>query len=160
MKEKMLPSELLITRTKKKRIYPVFAEIDEEHLKLADELIEVYKNFEGKKKSEIDEIVAEFEQGLNFKRVRGLRTLLERRCIFQSKFTVEPVLVRKAVFEAASCKKVINRKERERVIEDVAYKLNISTDDLEHSLWADQESEVVLDDFSPLKPEELLKLYC
>ena len=155
----MLPSELLITRTKKKRIYPVFAEIDEEHLKLADELIEVYKNFEGKKKSEIDEIVAEFEQGLNFKRVRGLRTLLERRCIFQSKFTVEPVLVRKAVFEAASRKKVINRKERERVIEDVAYKLNISTDDLEHSLWADQESEVVLDDFSPLKPEELLKLY-
>nr|QNO53626.1 hypothetical protein NGENPBHE_00026 [Methanosarcinales archaeon ANME-1 ERB6] len=155
----MLPGELLITRTKKGRVYPAFAEIDEQHLELADELIEVYKDFEGKKKSEIDEIVAEFEHGLNFKLVRGLRTLLERRCIFKSKFAVEPVVARRAVFEAASSKKITNRKEREKVIETVAKKLNISVDDLELSLWADQESEVVLDDFALLKPEELLKLY-
>ncbi len=155
----MLPGELLVTKTKKNRIYPVFAEIDEEHQELAVELIEVYINFVGKKKSEIDEIVAEFEQGLNFKLVRGLRTLLERRCIFKSKFTVEPVLARKAVFEAASIKKITNRNEREEVIGNVAKKLNISVDDLEQSLWADQESEVVLDDFAALTPEELLKLY-
>ena len=155
----MLPGELLITRTKKGRIDPVFAEIDEEHQELADELIEVYRNFVGKKKSEIDEIVAEFEHGLNFKLVRGLRTLLERRCIFKSKFAVEPVVARRAVFEAASSKKITSGKEREEVIETVANKLNISVDDLEHSLWADMESEVVLDDFAPLKPEELLKSY-
>jgi len=155
----MLPGELLITRTKKGRIYPVFAEIDEEQLELAEEFIEVYSNFVDKKKSEIDEIVAEFEQGLNFKLVRGLRTLLERRCSFKSKFAVEPVVARRAVFEAASSKKITSGKEREEVIETVANKLNISVDDLEHSLWADMESEVVLDDFAPLKPEELLKLY-
>jgi len=155
----MLPGELLITRTKKGRIYPVFAEIDEEHLELAEELIEVYRNFVGKKKSEIDEIVAEFEQGLNFKLVRGLRTLLERRCIFKSKFTVEPVVARRAVFEAASSKKITNRNEREEVIGNAANKLNISVVELEQSLWADQESEVVLDDFAVLRPEELLKLY-
>lgn len=155
----MLPGELLITRTKKGRIYPVFAEIDEEQLELAEEFIEVYSNFVDKKKSEIDEIVAEFEQGLNFKLVRGLRTLLERRCSFKSKFAVEPVVARRAVFEAASSKKITSGKEREEAIETVANKLNISVDDLEHSLWADMESEVVLDDFAPLKPEELLKLY-
>lgn len=155
----MLPGELLITRAKKGRIYPVFAEIDEEHQELADELIEVYRNFVGKKKSEIDELLAEFEQGLNFKLVRGLRTLLERRCIFKSKYAVEPVVARRAVFEAASSKKVTNRKEREKVIETVAKKLNISVADLEQSLWADQESEVVLDEFAPLNPNELLKSY-
>ena len=155
----MLPGELLVTKTKKNRIDPVFAEIDEEHQELTDELIEVYGNFVGKKKSEIDEILGEFEHGLNFKLVRGLRTLLERRCIFKSKFTVEPMLARKAVFEEASSKKVTNRKEREEVIETVAKKLNISVDDLEQSLWADQESEVVLDDFAALTPNELLKLY-
>ncbi|MCK4475901.1 MAG: DUF790 family protein, partial [Methanophagales archaeon] len=155
----MLPSELLVTKIRKDRIYPVFAEIDEEHLELAEELIEVYSNFAGKKKSEIDEIVAEFEQGLNFKLVRGLRTLLERRCIFKSKFAIEPVLARRAVFETASSKKVTIGKEREKVMEEVAKKLNISVDDLEQSLWADQESEVVLDDFAALTPEELLKLY-
>jgi predicted nuclease of restriction endonuclease-like RecB superfamily len=155
----MLPGELLITRTKKDRIYPVFAEIGEEHQELAGELIEVYRNFVGKKKREIDDIVAEFEHGLNFKLVRGIRTLLERRCIFKLKFAVEPVVARRAVFEAASSKKTTNRAERAEVIENVAKKLNISGDDLEHSLWADQESEVVLDDFTPLNPEELLKLY-
>ncbi|MBA7534763.1 hypothetical protein ES705_27012 [subsurface metagenome] len=155
----MLPSELLITRTKKGRIYPEFVQIDEEHHELAEELIEVYRNFAGKKKSEIDEILGEFEHGLNFKRVRGLRTLLERKCVFESKFTVEPVLARKAVFEAASIKKVTNGKERGVVIETVAKKLNISVDDLEQSLWADMESEVVLDTFASLSPEELLKSY-
>ena len=86
-------------------------------------------------------------------------TLLERRCIFKLKFAVAPVVARRAVFEAASSKKVTNRKERERVIENVAKKLNISVDDLEQSLWADQESEVVLNVFEALNPEELLKLY-
>jgi predicted nuclease of restriction endonuclease-like RecB superfamily len=155
----MLPGELLITRTKKDRIYPVFAKIDEEHQELAGEFIEVYRNFVGKKKSEIDEIVAEFEHGLNFKLVRGLRTLLERRCIFKSKFAVEPIVARRAVFETASSKKVTHGKERAEVIEKVAKKLNISGDDLEHSLWADRESEVVLDVFDALNPEELLKFY-
>ncbi|MBC8521901.1 MAG: DUF790 family protein, partial [Methanomicrobia archaeon] len=130
----MLPSELLVTKLKKDRIYPEFVQIDEEQLELAEELIEIYSNFAGKKKSEIDEILAEFEHGLNFKRVRGLRTLLERKCVFESKFTVEPVLARKVVFEEASSKKVTNGKERGAVIETVAKKLNISVDDLEQSL--------------------------
>ena len=155
----MLPSELLTTRIKRDRIYPDFVQIDEEHLELADELIEVYSNFTGKKKSEIDEIVAEFEHGLNFKLVRGLRTLLERKCVFKSNFTIEPALARRTVFEEANTKKITNRKEREEVIENVATKLNISVADLEQSLWADLESEVILDTFAPLDSKELLKLY-
>lgn len=155
----MLPGDLLLTRLKKDMIYPDFVPIDAEHLELARGLIEVYHDFSGKRKSEIDEIVAELEQGLDFKRIRGLRTLLERRCSFKSQFIVEPVLARKSVFEAASSRKVTNRKERAEVIEAVAREQNISVTDLEQSLWADHESKLVLADFSPLKPEELLKFY-
>jgi len=156
----MLPSELLITRIKKDGIYPGFAQLDAaEHLELAEELIDVYKNLTGKKKSEIDELLEELEQGLNFKRVRGLRTLLERRCNFTSKFVIEPVLARRAVFEEANRKRITNRKERAEVIESVANNLTVSAEDLEHSLWADLESEVILDNFEPLSPEELLKWY-
>ncbi len=156
----MLPSELLITRIKKDRIYPSFVQLDDtEHLELAEELIDVYKNLTGKKKSEIDELLEELEQGLNFKRVRGLRTLLERRCNFTSKFVIEPVSARRAVFEAANSRRVTNRKERAEIIETVVDKLNVSVDDLEQSLWADHESEVILGDFEPLSPEELLKWY-
>lgn len=155
----MLPSELLITRIRKDRIYPDFAQLDAEHLELAEELIDVYRNFAGKKKSEIDELLEELEQGLNFKRVRGLRTLLERRCNFTSKFAIEPVLARRAVFEAANRKRISNQNERAEVIESVANNLTVSAEDLEHSLWADQESEVILEDFEPLTPEDLLKWY-
>ncbi|HUV79763.1 MAG TPA: DUF790 family protein [Candidatus Bathyarchaeia archaeon] len=156
----MLPSELLITRIKKDRIYPDFAQLDAaEHLELAEELIDVYENITGKKKSEIDELLEELEQGLNFKRVRGLRTLLERRCTFTSKFVIEHVLARRAVFEEANIKKITNRKERAEVIESVANNLTVSAEDLEHSLWADQESEVILENFEPLSPEALLKWY-
>jgi len=136
----MLPTEFLLTRTKKDRIYPNLVPIDVEHQELAEELIEIYRNLVGKKKSEIDELVADLEQGLDFKLVRGLRTLLERRCTFNSKFTVEPALARRAVFEEANTKKVTNYAEREKVLETVATNLNIPVTELEHSLWADQDS--------------------
>ncbi len=96
---------------------------------------------------------------MNFKRVRGLRTLLERRCTFISKYLIEPVLARRAVFEAASDRRITNINERAAVIATVADTLNISVVDLEQSLWADQESEVILEEFKPLNPEELLKWY-
>ena len=155
----MLPGDLLLTRLKKEMIYPNFLPIDAEHIELAGGLIEVYHDFSGKRKSEIDDIVAELEQGLDFKRIRGLRTLLERRCQFKSQFIIEPSSARKAVFEAASSMKVTNKKERAEVIEAVAREQKISVTDLEQSLWADHESNLVLVNFSPLKPEELLKLY-
>ncbi len=148
-----------MTRIKKDRIYPDFLPLDPEHLELAEELINVYKNLSGRKKSEIDELVEELEEGLNFKRVRGLRTLLERRCTFTSKYLIEPVLARRAVFEAASDRRITNINERAAVIATVADKLNISTEDLEQSLWADQESEVILEEFKPLNPDELVKWY-
>jgi hypothetical protein len=155
----MLPSELLITRTKKDRIYPAFLELNAEQLELAQELIDVYRTLVSKKKSELVDIVEELEQGLQFKRVRGLRTLLERRCSFHSQYSIEPAVARRAVFEAASARKVTNQVERAAVIQTVAQDLNISVDDLEHSLWADQESEVILEQFEPLSPEALLRWY-
>jgi predicted nuclease of restriction endonuclease-like RecB superfamily len=155
----MLPSELLITRMRKDRIYPDFLELNAEQLELAQELIGVYQTLQGKKKSELADIVEDLEQGLHFKRVRGLRTLLERRCTFASQCTIEPAQARRAVFEAARHEKVTNQIERANVIATVAKNLNVSIDELEQSLWADQESEIILESFDPLKPEELLKRY-
>jgi predicted nuclease of restriction endonuclease-like RecB superfamily len=155
----MLPSELLLTRTRKDRIYPAFLQLEAENLNLAEELIDVYRTLVGKKKSELADILEDFERGMEFKRVRGLRTLLERRCIFASQFIIEPALARRAVFETASGRKVTNREQRADVIVKVAEDLNVSIDELEQSLWADQESEVILEQFEPLTPEELLKKY-
>ncbi len=155
----MLPSELLITTTKRGRIYPVFAPLDEEHKQLAEELITLYSSFTGKRKSDIDAILGELEQGSNFKLIQGLRKLLERRCVFKSEFVIEPVVARRAVFEAACNKRIRNEDERMRVIRTVAERLNVTAAELEESLWADRESEQILAEFTSLEPEELLRLY-
>ena len=155
----MLPSELLITRTRKDRIYPDFLELNAEHVELAQELIEIYRSFSGRKKSELVELLEELEQGLHFKRVRGLRTLLERRCTFASRFAIEPVTARRAVFEAASLVNVTNPKERAAVIAKVAESLEVTATELEQSLWADLDSEVVLEQFEPITAEALIKKY-
>ncbi|HDS46321.1 MAG TPA: DUF790 family protein [Methanomicrobia archaeon] len=155
----MLPGELLITRTRKDRIYPDFLEVNPENLERAQELIEVYRSFSGRKKSELAELLDELEQGLHFKRVRGLRTLLERRCTFTSRFAIEPVRARRAVFEAARHVNVTHPRERAAVIANVAESLKITVAELEQSLWADLDSEVVLEQFEPLTAEELIKKY-
>jgi predicted nuclease of restriction endonuclease-like RecB superfamily len=155
----MLPSELLITRTRKDRIYPDFLQLNAEQLDLAQELINVYQTLQGKKKSEINEILDDLEQGLEFKRVRGLRTLLERRCTFASQCTIEPARARRAVFETAPVRKVTTERERAEVIANVAESLNVSIDELEQSLWADLDSEIILEQFDPLTPEALLRWY-
>jgi predicted nuclease of restriction endonuclease-like RecB superfamily len=155
----MLPSELLITRTRKDRIYPDFLELNAEHLELAQELIEVYRSFTGRKKSELEELIEELEQGLHFKRVRGLRTLLERRCTFTSRFAIEPVLARRAVFEAASQVKVPSQRERADVMAKVAESLKVTAEELEQSLWADLDSEIILESFETLTAEALLRRY-
>ncbi len=155
----MLPSELLLTTTRKGRIYPVFAPLDEEHKQLAAELIALYRSSIGKRRSDIEAILNELEHDLNFKLVRGLRRLLERRCVFKSRYVIEPVVARRAVFEAASKLRIKNDAERMWVIRAVAERLGVSIDELEASLWADRESEQILSDFAGLEPEELLRLY-
>ncbi len=69
------------------------------------------------------------------------------------------MVARRAVFEAACDKRITNDDERMQVIRTVAERLNVSTDELEESLWADRESEQILAEFASLKPEELLRLY-
>lgn len=155
----MLPSELLIARTKKDRIQPDFLPVDAEQLELAEELIRVYQQFVGTKKGELEAFMEDFEQGLEFKRIRGLRTLLERRCTFASKHVIAPVEARLAVFHAANAQKVTTHAERAAVITAVAGELNVSASDLEQSLWADLDAEVVLEQFEPLTPAELLRWY-
>jgi len=155
----MLPSELLITRTKKDRIHPDFLPVDAEQLELAEELISVYQQFVGTKKGELEELLEDFERGLEFKRIRGLRTLLERRCTFASKHVIAPVEARRAVFHAAADRTVANQQERAAVISAVAADLQVPVAALEQSLWADLDAEVILEQFEPLRPEELLRWY-
>ncbi|MEM1797897.1 MAG: DUF790 family protein [Candidatus Jordarchaeales archaeon] len=157
----MLPSELLVVKVQGNRILPRFARLSRENIELASEIIDIFRSSVGKKREEIVDIIEEFEQGVNYRFIRGLRVLLERRSTFEVKSRLNPADVRKAVFEEASKLGglVTSTEERKRILERVASKFSASIEEVEEALWADQEGEHVLTDFKEVEPEELLRIY-
>ena len=73
----MLPRDLLVVRKRKGSITPRYLS----DTSLAKELIQIFTRYQGQKYKKLLEKREEME-GDNFKVVRGLSTLLERRCSF------------------------------------------------------------------------------
>ncbi len=157
----MLPSDLLVVRVYGSNIFPRFARLNRDNIELASEIIEVFKSHIGKKREEILEILEEFEQGINYKFIRGLRILLERRSVFETRSRLNPVEVRRLVFEEASKVGgvVVGEQKKREILEAVASRFSASVEEVEEALWADQEGEQVLTSFEDVKPDELLRMY-
>jgi hypothetical protein len=147
----MLPSDYLVSRKRKGRIFPQFAELSEENIGIARTLIETFSSSIGKKRKDIPlQIEGKF--------MKGLKVLLERRCEFVVESKIDPFLARKKVFERAGSP-VMRGEERDAVIRSVAGELGISPEELESSLVADFEEEQVLSSFQQISPEQLLLSY-
>jgi predicted nuclease of restriction endonuclease-like RecB superfamily len=77
----MLSSELLLTRIRGDEIAPQLIKPEGDHLELARDLIGIFSDHTGKKLGELNDILEEMEdQGFDYRLVRGLVSLLERRC--------------------------------------------------------------------------------
>ncbi len=140
---------------------PVFAPLEGKPLKVARNIIEVFRGHIGRTQGEILRGVREIEDSadVDHRYVKGLKTLLMRRCSFEVDAAVEPFLARKMVFEEASLNPVLNRGDRKKVLVRVAGKLGLAVDDLEKALWADSEEMQVLRKFREIGAEELIRLY-
>jgi predicted nuclease of restriction endonuclease-like RecB superfamily len=152
----MLPSELLVKKIYKGKIIPKFVPLNEEYIEMAEEIIHIFERFVGIRQGDLP--LDELEEGYDYRLIRGLIILLERRCFFEVQCTVDPVNARRAVFEEAKGP-VTSNERRGMVLRDVASTLGVSIDELEQSLWADSESELILKEFNSLSPEELLRSY-
>ena len=157
----LLPSSLLITRRWRDKIRPVYAQLNRENLEVARLLIQTYGNHVGKKKGELDEVVGGLEDtGYDYRYVRGLTTLLDRRCELKPKATIHPIKARRQVFKTSHKKAFPTTPEaRQAVLEQAAGELEVTVEDLEESLYADLEHELSLEGFEPLDPEALVKQY-
>jgi hypothetical protein len=156
----MLPSELLRVRVQRGQIFPIYTQIDSDSLGFAEELLEVFKNSVGKKKGELEERLKTFEDsGFDYRFVRGLSTLLERRCIFEAESIINPKDARIMVFEEASREKVVSAIQRENVLKSIASKLKISRENLEKTLHCDIDEELIIRDFTPIASDLLLRHY-
>lgn len=157
----MLTSELLVTRTRGDDITPVFIPPDADHLELARDIIAIFSDHTGKKLGDLNDILEEMEdQGFDYRLVRGLVSLLERRCDLQVESVIDPETARRAVFaESARVYPVISAQARSAVIHAVAGTLSISDDQLEQAMYADLEGQLVLNSFRPPSPGALVYYY-
>jgi predicted nuclease of restriction endonuclease-like RecB superfamily len=157
----MLPSSLLITRSRTGTIRPVYVPLDERHITLATELIQTFHEHVAKRKGELYANLEPFEElGFDYRLVRGLCVLLERGCSFEAHSHIEPRIARRAVFQEANKQPLVVTEElKRRIFETVASTLGISSRQLAESLWSDLDDVLVLKEFGPIAPIELLKRY-
>jgi hypothetical protein len=157
----MLPSNLLRTRISRGTIRPRYVSLDASTLALAESIAGVYRDGVGKKKGELLERLKEVEsEEQDFKLVRGLSTLLERRSVFEVESPLNPAEVRRAVFREASRARASSSAERSRVLQKVSLEMGVSSQILEGALFSDMDDELILRDFQPFPgADALLKYY-
>jgi len=145
----LLPSSLLITRRRREKISPVYAQLSRENLEIAKLLVQTYKEYTGRRKCELDEIVEGLEElSYDYRYVRGLATLLDRRCRLESKVTMNPAEVRRHVFKISHEKGVpTTLEERQIILLQTASRLESTVEELEEALYGDLEGELILKDF-------------
>ena len=157
----MLPSSLLVARRWRDRIRPVYAQLSQENLGVASLLIQTYRDHVGRRKGDLNEAVEGLEDlGYDYRYVRGLSALLDRRCQLESKAAIDPVKARRHVFQTAHKRVLPTTPEaRQAVLRQSASGLGIPMETLEESLYADLEDELLQEGFEPVDPEALVRQY-
>jgi predicted nuclease of restriction endonuclease-like RecB superfamily len=176
----MLTLQLLRVRTRNGAIFPLFC-TKEEDVELAKKIIHEFeqtcKNKE--KKAVLEDRISTIEQsdaGSDYKLVRGLYALLERRCTFKSSDsnsdigindntvinpTVDPPRIRKAVFEESSKRGfALTELERREIASSVAFKFHLPSHDIVlRTMWSDLDDNLIIEHFDTIDPEALVGWY-
>ena len=175
----MLPLELLRTKitNKGQRITPLFCLASVDNLSIAQKLITEFELSNNKKetKGDLQKRLFLYENSYSdFKLIRGLIALLERRCVFKinqffssdyknhlfSTQLPSSYSLRKMLFEVSSRDGLsVDHAKRDKIFQHVASKLGIDTNYLEKLMWLDQEDYLILESFSSIKPKHLLGIY-
>ena len=157
----MLPSSLLRTRRSRDKIMPVYAKIDTSNEGMANLLINIYSEHVGKKKGLLNAAVLHLENlGYNYRFVRGLAVILDRRCQLVTNAVVDPLEARRKIFKVASEKGTpTSTEERSIILSQVAEELKIDVEGLNESFYGDLEHEMIVVSFDPMTPTDLLKQY-
>src|ERR671911_1608126 len=175
----MLPLELLRTKitNKGQRIIPLFCLASADNLLIAQKLITEFESSYNKKetKGDLQKKLFLYENSYrDFKLIRGLIALLERRCGFKinqffssdykNKIFSTQILssfsLRKVLFEESSRRGLpVDHTKRDKIFQYVASKLGIETNYLEKLMWVDQEDYLIIENFSSIEPIHLLGIY-
>lgn len=157
----MLPSDLLRTKKRREAIKPIYAQISKENLQIANHLIQTYKQHLGKKKKKLIEATENLEEfGFDYRFIRGLTTLLDRKCKLVSKTPIESSKIRRLVFTLAQKNGIPTTPQtRQKILDEAADDLKLSSDKIEEYLYEDLQEQQILESFEEIRAEALLKWY-
>ena len=157
----MLPAELLAVQRWKDQVRPKYSKLSQRDVSAAEAVIRLYRESVGAKRGAIREGVAELENAYgDYRLVRGLAALVERACSFASKAHADPLKVRHALFTEASKRGFpTTPEERLALAQDAASALGLTPVQVEESMYADLDSEEVLESCPSVRPTDLLKQY-
>ncbi len=157
----MLPSNLLSVWKRKGEIQPRYAKSSSSNDKAANFLIEAYKSHIGEKKKVLKSLVGELEdKGYEYRFVRALSLLLDRKSTFICQCKVDPVDLRRKIFQATEQFGLPTTSEnRRKILEIVASKMALAVEAIEEDFYSDLDGELVLEKFVAPSVLELLGEY-
>jgi hypothetical protein len=141
------------------QIRPAYVTASEQYLSLAAGLIGIYEGGIGKKRSQLRTEVGDLENGpFDFRLVRGLETILERRSVFAVDSPVDPGRIRSAIF-SRSGGFTPDPASRSAILAEVAGEFKLAAEEVERLFWNDLDDEQVLRSFDAMTPTGLLASY-
>lgn len=151
---------MLRVRISPGRVHPVYAQFDSETLDLAERILGQYKAHMGEKKGKIRERLGKLEEeGIDYRLVRALATLVERKCLFEAESPADPRKTRMLVFREASRDGVVTLEDRAKVLQRAAETLGLTPEAVEKAMFSDVEDELILKAVDSVKPEVLVRDY-
>lgn len=167
----MLPSDLLRARIYRGRMTPLLCatqpDSGPDHT-LAQTLLTYFADSQKThtSKGRLMHKIGLLEPDGDYKLIRGLSTLLERRSTFARVRTktlspgTAPAAIRRSLFsESARRGLALSDSQRQDIMQTIACQMHTPPGELETAMWSDMEDNLILEEFSPISPSDLLFWY-
>ena len=179
----MIPSDLLRYKIdyKNNKINPILCNIDSysPEYQIAKKILEIfdecYVNRYNKAKLNYMIKALEYSQK-DYKLIRGLYSIIEKRCSFKSTYEYSnanlldssqvlfvnsnPIDIRKLIFQDSAKNNIaISEEKRNMILKEISNKLDKDVKIIEKIMWSDLEENTILDDYYPIDARELLFNY-
>lgn len=159
----MLTSDLAINFRRGDKIYSRLIRTDDVgYLRDAANLIEIFEEFEGKTRGDLESELEEYVgTGTDYRVLRGLIKLLTDRAEFETSAPAEPIEIRQKVFlEARKFQPVLpNSEQKSEVLEIAAKEFDSDAETIFANLYADLSAQQKMTEFETIAPKDLLERY-
>ena len=164
----MLTADLVRARVVKGDVRPRYVDVADAALRdLAAQMIDLYAAHVGRTRDALEgSLAALLGEGTDYLLHRGLAKLLADKSDFEVRAPLEPVALRRALFEAAAANHpavqvadAVHTVTRDMVLARVAEGLGVSPDALLGAMYADLDGEQVLTAVAATTPDALLHRY-